>query len=41
MAQQSPLITIGKMTQADLDQIGRGLPEAVADAIEERRALPS
>jgi hypothetical protein len=41
MAQQSQLITIGKMTQADLDRIGRALPEAVVDAIEERRALPS
>ena len=41
MAQQSQLITIGKMAQADLDRIGRALPEAVVDAIEERRALPS
>jgi hypothetical protein len=41
MAQQSQLITIGKMTQADLDRIGRALPEAVVDVIEERRALPS
>jgi DNA repair protein RadC len=41
MAQQSQLITIGKMTQADLDRIGKALPEAVVDAIEERRALPS
>jgi hypothetical protein len=29
------------MTQADLDRIGKALPEAVVDAIEERRALPS
>jgi hypothetical protein len=41
MAQQSQLITIGKMTQADLDRIGKALPEAVVDAIEGRRALPS
>ena len=41
MAQQSQLITIGKMTQADLDRLGKVLPEAVVDAIEERRALPS
>jgi hypothetical protein len=41
MAQQSQLITISKMTQADLDRIGRALPEAVVDAIEERRGLPS
>ena len=41
MAQQSQLITIGKMTQADLDRLGKALPEAVVDAIEERRALPS
>ena len=40
MAQQSQLITIGKMTQADLDRMGKALPEAVVDAIEERRALP-
>ena len=41
MAQQNQLITIGKMTQADLDRLGKALPEAVVDAIEERRALPS
>ena len=41
MAQQSQLITIGKMTQADLDRLGKAVPEAVVDAIEERRALPS
>ena len=41
MAQQSQLTTIGKMTQADLDRLGKALPDAVVDAIEERRALPS
>src|ERR1700761_6565751 len=41
MAQQAQLITIGKMTQADLDRLGKTLPDAVVDAMEERRALPS
>ena len=41
MTQQGQLITIGKMTQADLDRFGKALPEAVVDAIEERRAVPS
>ena len=41
MAQQSQLITIGKMTQADVDRLGKSLPEAVVDAMEERRGLPS
>ena len=41
ITQQSQLITIGKMTQADLDRLGKALPEAVVDAIIERRALPS
>ena len=41
MAQQSQLISIGKMTQGDLDRLGKALPESVVDAIEERRALPS
>jgi len=29
------------MTQADLDRLGKTLPDAVAEAIEERRARPS
>ena len=41
MAQQTQIITIGKMTQADLNQLGKTLPGAVVDAIEERRAPPS
>ena len=41
MAQQSQLMTIGKMTQADVDRLGKGLPKAVVDAMEERRGLPS
>jgi hypothetical protein len=41
MAQQTQIITIGKMTQADLDRLGKTLPEAVVDALEERRVLPS
>jgi hypothetical protein len=41
MAQQSHIITLGAMTQADLDLLGKTLPEAVAEAIEERRARPS
>jgi hypothetical protein len=41
MAQQSHIITLGAMTQADLDRLGKTLPEAVAEAIEERRARPS
>ena len=40
-AQQAQLITIGKMTQADLDRLGKTLPETVVDALEERRVLPS
>ena len=40
MAQQSQLITIGKMTQADLDRLGKALPASVVDAMEERRVLP-
>ena len=41
MAQQVQLITIGKMTQADLDRLGKTLPDAVVDAMDERRAPPS
>jgi hypothetical protein len=41
MAQQSQLITIGKMTQADLQRLGKTLPEAIVDAMEERRVQPS
>ena len=41
MAQQAQLITIGRMTQADLDRLGKTLPDAIVDAIEERRVLPS
>jgi hypothetical protein len=41
MAQQAQLITIGKMTQADLDRLGKTLPDVVVDAMEERRVLPS
>ena len=41
MAQQSQLITIGKMTQADVDRLGKSLPGAVVDAMEERRGPPS
>ena len=41
MAQQTQIITIGKMTQGDLDRLGKTLPEAVADAMDERRRLPS
>ena len=41
MAQQTQIITIGKMTQADLNRLGKTLPEVVVDAIEERRAPPS
>ena len=41
MAQQAQLITIGKMTQADLDRLGKTLPESVVDAMDERRVLPS
>jgi hypothetical protein len=29
------------MTQAELDRLGKTLPEAVADAIDERRNPPS
>ena len=41
MAQQTQMIMIGKMTQADLDRLGRTLPNAVVKAIEERRSLAS
>jgi hypothetical protein len=41
MAQQAQIITIGKMTQAELDRLGKTLPEAVADAMDERRSPPS
>lgn len=41
MAQQTQIITIGRMTQSDLDRLGKGLPEAVVDALEERRVQPS
>jgi hypothetical protein len=41
MAQQTQIITIGKMTQADLDRLGKSLPDAVVGAMNERRRLPS
>jgi hypothetical protein len=41
MAQQTQIITIGKTTQADLNRLGRTLPEAVVEAIEERRVQRS
>ena len=41
VAQQREIITIGKMTQADIDALGKTLPEAVADAVEGHRALRS
>jgi hypothetical protein len=41
IAQQTQIITIGKMTQGDLDRLGKTLPEAVVDAMDERRVLPS
>jgi hypothetical protein len=41
MAQQAQIITIGKMTQTELDRLGKTLPEAVADAMDERRNASS
>jgi hypothetical protein len=41
MAQQTQIITIGKTTQAELDRLGKTLPDAVVDAMSERRGLPS
>jgi hypothetical protein len=41
MAQQTQLIMIGRMTQADLDRLSKTLPDAVVDAMDERRVLPS
>ena len=35
------MITIGKRTQRDLDRLGKILPEAVVEAMDERRVLPS
>jgi hypothetical protein len=40
MAQQTQIITIGKMTRAELDRLGKTLPDAVAEAMDERRGLP-
>jgi hypothetical protein len=41
MAQQTQIITLGKMTQTDLNRLGKTLPEAVAEAMDERRVPPS
>ena len=37
MAQQTQIITIGKMTQRDLNRLGTTLPKAVMDAMDERQ----
>ena len=41
MAQQTQIITIGKMTQSDLDRLAKTLPDAVVIAMGERRGLAS
>jgi hypothetical protein len=39
--QQQQIIMIGKATQADLDRLGKTLPDAVAEVIDGNRSLRS
>lgn len=41
VAQQQQIIMIGKATQADVDRLGKTLPDAVAAVIDGHRALRS
>ena len=41
MSQQQQIIMIGKATQADLDRLGKTLPDAVAEVIDGNRSLRS
>jgi hypothetical protein len=39
--QQQQIIMIGKATQADVDRLGKTLPDAVAEVIDGNRSLRS
>ena len=41
LSQQQQIIMIGKATQADVDRLGKTLPDAVAEAVDGHRALHS
>jgi len=41
LSQQQQIIMIGKATQADVDRLGKALPDAVAEAVDGHRALHS
>jgi hypothetical protein len=41
MSQQQQIIMIGKATQADVDRLGRTLPDAMAEVIDGNRSLRS
>ena len=41
LTQQIEIIALGKATQADVDQLGKTLPDEVAAAVGRRRALNS
>jgi len=41
LSQQQQIIMIGKATQADLDRLGKTLPDAVAEVIDGTRSLRS
>jgi hypothetical protein len=41
LSQQQQIIMIGKATQADVDRLGKTLPDAVAEVIDGNRSLRS
>jgi hypothetical protein len=41
LSQQQQIIMIGEATQADIDRLGKTLPDAVAEALDGHRALRS
>ena len=41
LSQQQQIIMIGKATQADVDRLGRTLPDAMAEVIDGNRSLRS
>jgi len=41
LSQQQQIIMIGKATQADLDRLGKTLPDAVAEVLDGNRSLRS
>ena len=41
LSQQQQIIVIGKATQADVDRLGKTLPDAVAEVIDGNRSLRS